>query len=117
MDTFNIVDGDLMLDSKGNIGLASDLDAVRLLVEENLRMIKGEWTFNLQMGVPYFFDVFNRGISLGTIKTIFDTAVAKTQGVSMILKSDVYHNAQERKFAYRAVVSTIYGTTEVGTNG
>ena len=117
MQTLNIVDGDLALDQKGNISSVYDTEAVRLVVEEKLKMIRGEWTFNLYEGMPYFREIFARGVSHSAIKTAFDSEIIKTDGVASLIDSSLQYDKQNRSFSYSAIVGTIYGQTEVNING
>lgn len=117
MRTIDIENKDLVLDSKGDIAVATGINAVRLIAEESLRMVRGEWTFDLRRGLPYFTEIFTRGVSLSAVKTMLDSELLGVEGVTALSASNFQYNKTNRSFIYSAIIGTTYGQTEVTVNG
>lgn len=76
------VDGsnDLVIENN-NLVLVSDLEEVRMLVYERLRTFLGEWFLNLNIGVPYFQEIFKKGTNLLTVSARLKETIIDTPGV------------------------------------
>jgi|SRR5665213_2644298 len=68
---------DLLIDSSGNIAVASDPYAQAQDVASAVKTFLGEVYYNTLLGVPYFGDILGQAPPLSLIKSYFVTA-AKT---------------------------------------
>ncbi len=74
--------GDIVL--KGNIYL-SGIEEVRLELISTLRMHKGEYWRNVNLGVPWFESVFQKNPDLGYINAILNDVIANVSGVKQVM--------------------------------
>jgi hypothetical protein len=117
MKTLSLQNGDLFLDSRGNLATASDLEALRQRVEEYLKTIRGEWALDLTRGLPYMEQVFVYGVTEQELRQVFDSGIREFEEVTGILNSVSVIDTSARKYYYGASVYTVYGQTEIVING
>lgn len=117
MKTLSLQDGDLHIDSSGNIASASDLEALRQQIVEYLKSIRGDWALDLTHGLPYMEEVLIVGVTEGELRQVFDSAIRKFDKVTGITNSASHVDVIQRKYSYIASIYTIYGKTEVAING
>jgi len=117
MKTLSLKNGDLHIDSNGNLAVASDLEGLRQRVEGYLKTIKGEWPFDLTRGLPYMEAVFVVGATEQELRQVFDSAIREFDEVVGISNSASVIDTKQRKYYYAASIASVYGTTEIIING
>jgi hypothetical protein len=75
-----------LLISENNIQLVNSIDEIQQRVYNNLKTVQGDCFLNLELGVPYYQDVLQKGIDLKVLGTIFKNAILDTEGVTTITK-------------------------------
>lgn len=84
----NPVVGDRMLDETGSEAvLLTDLGAEtaqRIFVQ--LQFLKGEWPLDLDLGSPYYKDIFRKGTQDRVIRAVFGAIITSAEGVDRMLK-------------------------------
>jgi len=76
------VTGFSFLDADGNIAVSVDADQVAQSIRERLRLVKGEWPYNITEGIDYFGEVFEDAFNLAKVESIFKTEILKTPFVT-----------------------------------
>jgi hypothetical protein len=78
------------LDENGDIVLkgdthASGVEEVRIELIATLRMFKGEYWRNVNLGVPWFESVFQKNPDLGYINAILNEVISNVSGVKQVM--------------------------------
>jgi hypothetical protein len=69
----------------------------------------GEWFLDETYGLPYFQEIFVKGVSLEKIDGRFRTAIARERGVSALLEYSSNYDRTLRLFTVEAKVKTTNG--------
>lgn len=105
-------DGDMTFGrSQGNF-LINSPEAVAQAVLTRLRLMTGEWYFDLSEGTPYRTSVLGRQSAL-TYDAAFRDRILGTPGVREMLSYESRFDPETRNLPVRATVDTIYGETSV----
>ena len=83
---------DIQLDNTGDIDITDfsmsltydDTESIRQRVLIRLQTFKGEYFLDTTIGIPYFQQVFVKGVNKGVIDSIFKNAIEQTPGVSKV---------------------------------
>lgn len=110
IDTRN---GELHLDRDGNWLSVTALEALRQKIERKLKLFRAEWFLDVESGVPYFQQIFERPNTPGLTSSILAREILEEPEVTAIAVSDFTFNPQTRQSTYSAQVSSIYGEFEV----
>jgi len=116
MRTLKTDNGDIALDSRGNLSFIDELQSLAKRVGQKLKLIKGEWVLDLTEGLPYFETKFNMNGSVDNAMLVINKAVLEFREVTAIKASSGFVDRATRIFTYSMVVDTIYGEMEI-TNG
>ena len=91
----NVDTGDLVIEDN-NFVFISGSDRLRQNLLTRLRTYLGEWFLNINMGIPYYQDVFKKGLPLAQITGVFKEAIVTTPGVEELLKFDADYTNNNR---------------------
>jgi len=99
---------DIQLDTTGdllvsNFGISTTTDAVASLVQRlkiKLQLFKGEWFLNLNAGVPYFQEIFVKGVDQAYIDTIFRAIITNTTDVKSLQQYSSTFDRTTRSFSF-----------------
>ena len=80
-----LVDGDLVW----LITDAQRADFMKQKIRSRLQFFLGEWFLNTAEGIPYYRDIFVKGVTLDDVRRIFRRAIASTPGVLRVTKLNV----------------------------
>lgn len=83
----NFVDpnfGDLQLE-KGQLVLVTGQEEIRQHSAQRLRTFLGEWFLDLFIGLPYFEEIFEKGVDVNNIDSIFINEILQTPGIVRLL--------------------------------
>lgn len=84
--------GDLVL-VNGDLQLAADpVQQVSI----RLKFVRGEWFLDVEVGVPYFEDVFVKQPDLDRIRAMYRTVIAETLGISDVRQIDLQYVPETR---------------------
>jgi len=99
--------GDLVFVA-GRPQLVEGAEAIAQSIRYNLRLIKGEWPFDVSQGVDYFDVVNVKGTSRNAVEAEFTNAIESTRGVVSIDEIQfVYDNAgRALSVTYKATVDS-----------
>lgn len=111
-------DGDILIDEQG-LHFVSGKDAVVQAVLIRLRMFRGEWALNQDIGVPYFEDLIGDASKVAGVedraRAAFGAAILDVPGVETILQLDVKINRQTRGMTVTWRAKCTFGDTAEGT--
>lgn len=113
------IDGDVDL-STGDIRFTTGLEAVAQDLYIALRMYKGEWFLNLEIGVPYLPNdvvaesdaLLGQKFSALKSRAAFRAAIMSVEGVEEITSLAVTFDASTRELTVSFKVTTVAGTIE-----
>lgn len=74
-----------------------------------LLFFKEEWIFNLNYGIPYFQEIFIKGVDLEDIDEIFRTQITNEDGVRDLISYSSSFNSTTRFLTINAKVVTDSG--------
>lgn len=74
-----------------------------------LLFFKEEWIFNLNYGIPYFQEIFVKGVDLEDIDEIYRTQITNEQGVRDLLSYSSSFNSSTRDLIISAKIITDSG--------
>lgn len=77
----NPVSWDLMIDSDGNIAVASDPFSLAQDAASAIKLFQGELWFDTTQGIPYFTQIFGKPPNINLIKAQFGNAALTVPGV------------------------------------
>lgn len=67
---------------------------------------RDEWVHNINYGIDWFNDVFEKGIDLNDIDTLFKAEITREQGVEELVSYESYFDRKTRKLAIKAIIKT-----------
>lgn len=114
---------DIQLDNTGDIDISDytmsltyDLtESVKQRISIKLKFFKGEYFLDTTIGIPYFQQVFVKGVNKGVIDSIFKNAISRTDGVDKILFYTSTLNNSLREYSANWSVQLVNGDTVEGT--
>lgn len=104
----NVASGDLELEG-GDLAITEGKDAIEQHIRSNLRAFKGEWFLNLDVGIPYYQEVFRKHQSPVVVDAIFKDAILKSTGVIELTEFDIKFDTETRKLIMNFSVITSDG--------
>jgi len=113
----NFVDGDIQLDSAGNLAFVIGAESLRQKIESRLELWRGSWFLDARAGVPWVSQILGHGqaaLADRDVGRLLAAELLKEPEVLSILDSESIYDAASRHFTFKARVDTIYGTLEVG---
>ena len=81
---------------KGGPVLVTGEDQIRQGLEFKLMFFQNDWFLALDFGVPYFGRVFQRGVNISDLYTVFSTAILEEPGVVRVKQLNIDVNARTR---------------------
>lgn len=78
-------------------------------IEHTLKVYKGEWFLNRNIGIPYFSQIFSKEISIATVDSIFTTAILGVEGVDKLLRFNSTYNPSTRVYGVEFTVRALTG--------
>lgn len=72
---------DLVLDINGNIAVASDPYSLAQDAASAIRTFLGEVYYDVELGVPYFYDILGKDVPLSLLKKQFEEAAMTVPGI------------------------------------
>lgn len=96
--------GDLDL-TAGAVTLVTGSDAIAQQLRIALRLFKGEWFLSPTEGIPYFEQVFQKGVRPAALEALFRRALLKVPGVLEVITLDLDLVPETRKLLLTFEVS------------
>jgi hypothetical protein len=121
MSLFALGDDHDLLITANHWTLLTGADEVVQRLRSRLRAFRGEWFLNPNVGVPYYTEVFIKGISKSRIDAAFKREIITTPGVLELLSYDSAVDSATRSltitFSARVTDGVVVDLTEtVGGN-
>lgn len=88
--------GDLDLTGSG-LSLITGEAAIEQNLRIRLRFFLGEWFLDERQGIPYFRDILVKGPDVLLIRSLFQTAIVTTTGISRVTKLEIDLDKINRK--------------------
>jgi len=113
MKTLQMADGDIVF-SNGSFVYISDSETIKQRLENTLRLDKGSWFFNPEIGIPWF-EIYNKkAVSERLIRSHVERILKTDPEVTTINRLDISFDRKLRKISIIFEVETIYGPTTGG---
>lgn len=99
--------GDLEI-VNGSLATVEGEDQLFQAVRQRLQTLRGEWRYNLNLGIPYIEEITTKIEDLDLVKSIFREALIETDGVAEVIDLQL---TRERGSRNLIVDATIRGDT------
>jgi hypothetical protein len=96
----------------GQIATVEDLEEVRQRVMVALKTHQGEWTFNMDLGLPWREEILTKPVNLEAIDARLRGLVMSVQDVTSVDKLDLTLDRVNRRLTVDLHVNTVFGNTE-----
>ena len=113
MKLISLIDGELHLDSNGQIATIEGKDAYAQTITEAIRTVKGEVQSNTSLGVPYFLTIFDDSRNINLWKAEVIRCIRQFDFVVAISDFVVNVNYSRKSVTYSLVVSTDLGNVSI----
>lgn len=113
MNLISLIDGELRLDSNGQIASVEGKDAYAQTITEAIRTIKGEVESDTSLGVPYFLTIFDDSRNLNLWKSEVIRCIKQFDFVVAISDFVVNVSYSRKMVSYSLVVSTDLGNVTI----
>jgi hypothetical protein len=98
----------------GQNNFLEDLQAVTQIIATRLKLFQGEWFLNMEDGLPMFQQILGSSGSVRNLQVIINLISARILGTPFVTSiTNITAEFQDRKFTYKAVVATEFGTVIV----
>ncbi|MEM9407165.1 MAG: hypothetical protein AAGA81_14095 [Acidobacteriota bacterium] len=110
--------GDLKIDGTHFARLPSLGDRVAQSVRVALQWWLGEWSFDTSEGTPYIEQLFGKGISDATVRSVLRRRIEQVDGVRRVRKMTITRDASSRRTTVDVEIETteaeIVSVSDVG---
>lgn len=100
---------DILLDRTGDIAIIkgdiSIVESLRQAVAIKLRWFLGEWIFNPELGVPYYEEIFGKGIDLKRVEAIIEEAILDVDGIESVSSVTASYSRTSRSLSVMFVAT------------
>lgn len=100
---------DLNLDGN-NINIVRKQEELAQTLRNKLIFIRGEWRYEITVGIPYFEHILIDNPNLTIIESLFKKAILETNGVLKMLRFEMKLEKQMLSVSFS--VQSIYGNIE-----
>jgi hypothetical protein len=94
----DVLTGDIAIENNKFI-LINGADRIRQNLLTRLRTYLGEWFLNINIGIPYYQDVFVKGLPIGQVTGVFKDEITSTPGVDELTKFDAEYVNSNRNLS------------------
>lgn len=81
-------DNDIAIEGNDFVIISND-EYLAQKIKATIQTFYGEWWLDVELGIPYFTDIFVKKYNLSTIRNIFTKVIAGVQGVERIISLDL----------------------------
>lgn len=81
--------GDLETTAQNQLVLVRGQEEIRQHSAQRLRTFFGEWFLDLFIGIPYLQEIFEKGVDLNNLDSIFINEILQTPGIVRLLEFDL----------------------------
>ena len=106
---------DINLDQFGQIAIVSDTDSVKQNVITALKLIKGEYIFNVLIGIPYFDFLGQSKANNEIFQEYVNQTVLAVIGVQQVISSTYTYDKNTRTYNYFLTVQINGENVDVNT--
>lgn len=105
-------DNDLAI-STNNFVVVDGADYIEQSLKTRLQLFLGESFLDLNVGVPYFQEIFQKRVDSNRVESIFKEHILTTPGVIELLEFEIEYINSSRQFQVDFVVKTKDGIIEL----
>lgn len=102
---------DLFVDEFGNIGMASDIEALNFITINVSRSVRGEMIYNQDRGIPYFSTLFSSPANVPLWEYYVKEEIKKVPGVEDV--TDFETRLTGDTIEYTMTINTLSGALTV----
>lgn len=100
--------GDLKV-SGGDLLVVAGLNGIRQELTQRLQFFEKEWFLDLQAGMPYWDQIFEKGVNLSVLKRLYQDEIEATPGVKLVKELNLRIDKSTRILYVDFVVNTDLG--------
>ncbi len=97
------LDNDLLIEN-GDLSIVDGTDAIAQHLFIRLRSIRGDWFYDANVGIPYYFDIFTKNPSRVAVRSIFRNAITTTPGVLELQELETELNSRTLELEFTALL-------------
>lgn len=105
-------DGDIVID-KNDVVLITGQDEIRQRVIQRLQFFLGEWFLDRSRGIPYFQEIFQKGVDSTSISALFKQEILAVDGVIELVSFDMSYETQTRVLTINTAIRSQEGVVSV----
>jgi len=104
---------DLVFSSDGFLSLTTDAQALAQRLDIRLAMVRETYFLNLDFGVPYYTEIFRKGVTKLFLDSVYIDEIYSTPGVGAITSYKSTFDTKERSYSAKFTVTYNGATVEV----
>lgn len=97
----------------GDLVLVDGIDLIRQRLKQRLLTVKGEWFLDVTIGLPYFAELSQKGITQSRVRSLFIAQIEGTEGVNRVTRLSLDFNSRTREIMLDFTVDTPFGPVEM----
>ena len=107
-----ISDGEIVIEA-GELQFVTGTDAIAQHVATRMRLFKGEWFLDRNIGVPYFDEVMVKTQDAALIAPIFRRVIEETPGIESVDRLDVELDSTTRTLSIEGEATSADGPVDL----
>lgn len=100
---------DLVIAPLDLVLLTDEIDLTRQRLKQRLLTILGEWFLDESIGIPYFQEIFKKGVSESRVRSLFLSVIKNTENIDKIEFFDLDFTESTRTLTLNFTVSLLSG--------
>lgn len=92
-----------------DLPLVKGVDLIRQRLKQRLLLILGEWFLDTSIGLPWFQELSQKGISQSRVRSLLIRQINETEGVSELVEFELDFNSNSRSLLVQFRVVTPFG--------
>lgn len=101
----------LVIDPLDLVLLTDSIDLARQRLKQRLLTILGEWFLDESIGIPYFQEIFKKGVNESRVRSLFLSVIKNTENINKIEFFDLDFTESTRTLTVNFTVSLLSGET------
>lgn len=104
---------DLVVSNDGFLSLVTEGEALAQRLDIRLAMVRETYFLNLDFGVPYYTEIFRKGVTKPFLDSIYIDEIYNTEGVGAVTSYKSTFDTKARSYSAKFTVTYNGATVEV----
>lgn len=109
---FKLTNNDIEI-TKNDLVQIDGLEETKQRVIQRLQFFQGEWFLDRSQGIPYFQEIFGKGVQVSAVSAIFKNEILSVTGVIELLSFELDYNPTERGLVVNFSARSVSGVLSV----